>query len=71
MFERTSTDFAPWRIVDGNNKKAARIAALRIVADALESSVPLDPPPIDPEVERLAQQAFGRRGTEPDAAPAV
>ena len=59
MFERTSTQHAPWAIVDGNNKKAARIAALTIVADALETAVPLDPPPIDPEVERLARDAFG------------
>jgi len=58
MFERTNSDIAPWRIVDGNNKKAARIAALQIVADALERAVPLDPPPIDPEVERLAKAAF-------------
>ena len=59
MFAETSTETAPWRIVDGNNKKAARIAALTIVADALEKVVPLDPPPIDPEVERLAKEAFG------------
>ncbi|HEX8643451.1 MAG TPA: polyphosphate kinase [Allosphingosinicella sp.] len=59
MFSETSTKAAPWHVVDGNNKKAARIAALTIVADALEHAVPLDPPPIDPEVERLAREAFG------------
>jgi len=59
MFEKTSSKVAPWHIVDGNNKKAARIAALTIVAEALEEAVPLDPPPIDPEVERLARAAFG------------
>lgn len=59
MFEQTSSDVAPWRIVDGNSKKSARIAALTIVADALEAAVPNDPPPIDPEVERLAREAFG------------
>jgi polyphosphate kinase 2 (PPK2 family) len=59
MFEKTSTEIAPWRIVDGNNKKSARIAALTIVADALEAAVPRDPPPIDPEVARLAKEAFG------------
>jgi polyphosphate kinase 2 (PPK2 family) len=59
MFARTSTAVAPWHVIDGNNKKAARIAALTVVAEALEKAVPLDPPPIDPEVERLAKQAFG------------
>jgi len=59
MFARTSTAVAPWHVIDGNNKKAARIAALTLVAEALEKAVPLDPPPIDPEVERLAKQAFG------------
>ena len=71
MFGRTNSDISPWRLVDGNNKKAARIAALTIVAEALERAVPLDPPPIDPEVERLAREAFGRKTGEPDAAPAV
>jgi polyphosphate kinase 2 (PPK2 family) len=59
MFERTSTVEAPWRVIDGNNKKSARIAALTIAAEALERAIPLDPPPIDPEVERLAREAFG------------
>jgi polyphosphate kinase 2 (PPK2 family) len=59
MLERTDTKAAPWRIVDGNDKKAARIAALTIVAEALEAAVPLDPPPIDAEVERLAKTALG------------
>jgi len=59
MFVETDTAIAPWRVVDGNNKKAARIEALTIVADTLEKSCPVEPPPIDPEVERLAREAFG------------
>ena len=59
MFERTHTPEVPWHVIDGNNKKAARIAALTIVADALERACPPDPPPVDPEVERLAKEAFG------------
>jgi polyphosphate kinase 2 (PPK2 family) len=58
MFAQTSTEAAPWHVVDGNNKKAARIAALRVVAETLETAVPLEPPPIDPMVERLAREAF-------------
>ena len=37
MFERTDTRWAPWTVIDGNDKKAARIAALTAVADALEA----------------------------------
>lgn len=31
MFERTSTEYCPWIIVEGNNKSTARIEALRYV----------------------------------------
>jgi polyphosphate kinase 2 (PPK2 family) len=59
MFAHTDTPWAPWRAIDGNNKKAARIAALTAIADALEAAVPMQPPKPDPEVERLAREAFG------------
>jgi AMP-polyphosphate phosphotransferase len=59
MIGQTNSKDAPWHLMDGNNKKAARIAALTVVADALEAAVPLDPPPIDPKVKRLAKKAFG------------
>ena len=57
MFARTSTKAAPWTVVDGNSKKAARIAALTAIADALEANVPMDPPTIDPAVEAAAREA--------------
>ena len=59
MFERTNTRWAPWTAIDGNNKKAARIAALTAVAEALEAACPPKPPEADPEVEKLAREAFG------------
>ena len=59
MFERTDTRWAPWKAIDGNNKKAARIAALTAVAEALEAACPPKPPEPDPEVARLAREAFG------------
>ena len=31
MFERTSTEFAPWVIIDGNDRDTARLEALRYV----------------------------------------
>lgn len=57
MFERTSTKAAPWIVIDGNDKKAARIAALTAIADALEACVPMDPPMLDPAVEAAAREA--------------
>ncbi|WP_374942124.1 polyphosphate kinase 2 family protein [Sphingomonas sp.] len=59
MFARTDTGGAPWLAIDGNNKKAARIAALTAIADRLEAAVPMDPPPLDPEVARVAHEALG------------
>lgn len=59
MFARTDTGGAPWIAVDGNNKKSARIAALAAIADRLEASVPMHPPTLDPEVERVARDALG------------
>ena len=62
MFERTDTRWAPWTVVDGNNKKAARIAALTAVADALEAAVPMKPPERSAEIDALARKAFKEDG---------
>lgn len=59
MFVQTSTKAAPWTVIDGNDKKAARIAALTAIADQLEAHVPMDPPPLDPEVEKVARKVLG------------
>lgn len=59
MFAATDTPAAPWTVIDGNNKKAARIAALSAIADRLEAPVPMVPPPLDPELERVARAALG------------
>lgn len=57
MFARTNTEVAPWVVIDGNDKKAARIAALSAIADALEARVPMEPPALDPAVEAAARAA--------------
>jgi len=59
MFDRTDTRWAPWRVIDANDKKAARMAALTYVADRLEANVAMTPPEADPEVVALASAAFG------------
>lgn len=61
MFARTDTRWAAWTAIDGNDKKAARIAALQAVADALAAGMPSQPPALSPEMERLARE-FGAGG---------
>ena len=36
MLQKTSTEYAPWIIVEGNDKKYARLKVLRTVRKALE-----------------------------------
>jgi polyphosphate kinase 2 (PPK2 family) len=59
MFRHTDTRWAPWTVIDGNNKKAARIAALTKVADALEKVVPMKPAELDPGFEDMARKVLG------------
>lgn len=59
MFARTDTPQAPWIAIDGNNKKAARIAALTAIAERLERAVPMDPPPLTDELATLRDQLAG------------
>lgn len=59
MFVRTDRAASPWIAIDGNNKKAARIAALAAIADRLEATVPMEPPPLDPAVAALAAETLG------------
>jgi len=59
MFEQTDTRWAPWKVIDGNNKKAARIAALAYVADTLGAALPKGLPEADPDLVKLAEKAFG------------
>ena len=44
LFAQTDTRWAPWRVIDANDKQAARIAALTILADAFDKAIPSEPP---------------------------
>lgn len=59
MFVRTDTRWAPWKVIDGNDKKAARIAAMTYIADQLEANVSMEAPEADSEIERLAASHLG------------
>jgi polyphosphate kinase 2 (PPK2 family) len=60
MFAHTDTRWAPWRVIDGNDKKAARIAALTAVCEALEPGLPIEPPRAPDALIALARRAFGK-----------
>ena len=42
MLQKTSTEYAPWYIIESDDKLYARIKVLRIVADAMEKAVGKD-----------------------------
>jgi len=39
MLEKTGTDYAPWTVVESNNKKYARIKTLKLVVERLEEEL--------------------------------
>jgi len=64
MFKRTDTRWAPWHVIDGNDRKSGRIAALTAIANALEKQVSMDMPDNDPAVVELAREAFDYKPKE-------
>lgn len=59
MLKRTSTGFAPWHVVEGDDKTAARIAVLRIVTSALAKGVELRAPELDKPLRRELEKLLG------------
>ncbi|QKV18598.1 polyphosphate kinase 2 family protein [Oricola thermophila] len=59
MFERTSTDYAPWHLIPANDKKHARIAAMKTITDCLGKGVDLSPPVLDETVLEAAREHIG------------
>lgn len=56
MFEKTSTDNAPWTVISANDKKHARIEAIKTIVDCLGMDVDVSPPQMEPEVLAAARQ---------------
>ena len=59
MLERTDTQHAPWHVVATDDKKRARLEAMRIVVDRLGKGVHHGVAPLDPEVEKAAFRIWG------------
>ncbi len=55
MLEKTSTDHAPWTLVPANQKKCARIHAMKTIIRVMEKDVDLSPPHLDADVLAAAR----------------
>lgn len=58
MLEHTDTRHAPWHLISGNQKLYGRIAVMEIITQSLAQGVDLEPPKIDPDIEKLARAAL-------------
>jgi polyphosphate kinase 2 (PPK2 family) len=61
MLETTSAKRASRHLVPANNKRFARLAAFRIIADRLAKGVGLEPAALDPKITEAAEQLFGTK----------
>ncbi|PZN93407.1 MAG: polyphosphate kinase [Alphaproteobacteria bacterium] len=57
MFDKTSTEIAPWTVIAADDKKAARLAGMEAVVKGLGAGVDLSWPDISPELEKAAKKA--------------
>jgi len=39
MLQHTSTPYAPWTVVEANNKQFARVKVVRTIVDAIEKQI--------------------------------
>lgn len=60
MFDRCSTKIAPWTVVDGTDKKTARIKGLSAIVAALSQDVDLSYPDVPEDVLKVAEAALGK-----------
>jgi polyphosphate kinase 2 (PPK2 family) len=52
MVHKTSTDYAPWKIIRGNNKRHARLEVIRTVTEKIELVCNVDKEKVYPETAR-------------------
>ncbi|WP_209596342.1 polyphosphate kinase 2 [Ruegeria sp. HKCCSP351] len=58
MLARTSTDLAPWHVIPANNKRYARISAIKAIVKAFSAGVDLNPQHLDSRTLEAAIQAL-------------
>jgi len=59
LFAQTDTRWAPWRVIDAGDSRAARISALTILTDAMAKAIPAEPPVAADKVVSIRQQKSG------------
>ncbi|MEC4088993.1 polyphosphate kinase [Pseudoalteromonas rubra] len=59
MFAQTDTQQAPWHLVLGEHKWYTRVEVLKTLVKTLSEGVDTTPPPVDPNVVRLAKEHLG------------
>lgn len=59
MVQRTSHARAPWRVIPADDKKYARVRCMEFIFEGLRDGLDLSPPPLDPEVARMARARLG------------
>lgn len=59
MFHKTSTHQAPWHLIAANHKWYTRVAALKLLVQALSKDVDISPPAVDPAVIAAAKAQLG------------
>ena len=64
MFARTSTPVAPWHVITSNDKAAARVEVLGILAQRLATGLDLSDPPLDARVLKAAAQILGKEAVK-------
>lgn len=67
MLDRTDTSHAPWHVIASDDKKAARLAGLKVIADDLGRGVELAEQRLDPAVAEAARKLWGWKGEEKKA----
>ena len=58
MLAKTDTSHAPWHVIASDDKRRARIEALKVVAKVLGRGVGTELPPLDPEVVEAARKLW-------------
>ena len=59
MFDKTSTEIAPWHVIAADDKKAARIEGMEAMIAVLGKGVDLTYPAVDPELAKVSAKALG------------
>ena len=59
MLDKTDTDYAPWHVIAGDDKKRARLEGLGVIADQLGRGLKLEEHRLDPAIAKAAYNLWG------------